>query len=82
MTSIILVIIGLAAAYGISLRLSPTWPCGRCQGKGARQDFLRPKAAGRCRHCGGTGRKPRLGVRLLMPGTYKQMNSGNHGRHY
>lgn len=58
---------GLAVAlYVRSLRLHPWRPCRRPMCKsGRRTDALWAYAWGPCRSCGGSGRRLRLGCRLL-----------------
>lgn len=63
-----LVLLGIAAwagGYALSLRIHPYTRCGKCQG-GRVRGRVYSRSFGLCRHCGGTGRKPRLGVRLFV----------------
>ena len=63
-------------AYAVSLRLHPWAPCRKCDGGGKSRDAVWKKAHGTCRACGGRGRHPRLGIRVLQPGRARRMNSG------
>jgi hypothetical protein len=53
-----------AAAYVVSLHRHPWVPCRWCKG-GRTTDTVWTRAFGDCPHCGGRGRKYRLGVRML-----------------
>jgi DnaJ-class molecular chaperone len=59
----IVIIIGIVAAVGyyISLRIHPLTKCRVCNGGGSVYTY----AQRRCRKCGGTGRRDRLGVKLF-----------------
>jgi hypothetical protein len=64
----LLVIAAVAAvSYYISLKLWPWRNCGRCRGSG-RNIGSTAKRYGRCRKCGGIGRRPRLGARAANQG--------------
>lgn len=65
-----------AAVYGTSLRLHPWTPCRACDGSGKSRDAMWKKAHGTCRACGGRGRHPRLGVRILQPGRARRLAAG------
>jgi DnaJ-class molecular chaperone len=65
-----------AAAYLTSLRVHPWAPCRKCEGGGKSRDAVWRRAHGTCRACGGRGRHPRLGVRVLQPGRARQMTTG------
>jgi hypothetical protein len=65
-----------AAVYGVSLRLHPWAPCRRCSGGGRSRDRVWRKAHGTCRACGGRGRHPRFGVRVLTPGRARRLTEG------
>ena len=62
-----------AAAYAVSLRIRPWWPCGPCDGTGKTRDRIWRKASGTCPKCGGRGRRPRLGIRVLQPARARAM---------
>lgn len=64
MITLILVAAVLAVAYRVSLALWPYTACGRCAGSGRNAGSNR-RRWGACRVCGGSGRKERLGVRVL-----------------
>ena len=70
------VIAAAAAAYLISLRIRPWWPCRACEGSGKTRDRIWKQAIGTCPKCGGRGRQPRLGVRILTPGRHKRLTAG------
>jgi hypothetical protein len=72
----------IAVVYVVSLYVSPYTRCGRCRGRQQHDDRIWKGAFGLCWACGGSGRKPRLGVRLLRPATYKAIRSGRHKRNY
>ncbi len=65
---IIIVIIGVIAgfSYYVSLKAHPLTKCKVCDGRARHYSSTYPNAFRRCRKCGGTGRKDRLGVRLFM----------------
>jgi hypothetical protein len=65
-----------AAAYAVSLRIRPWWPCRACKGSGKTRDRIWTKATGTCPRCGGRGRRPRLGIRVLQPGRARQLEAG------
>ena len=52
------------AGYYVSLKVWPEKNCKRCNG-GGRNRGSNAKRSGRCKPCAGTGRKPRLGTRML-----------------
>ncbi|TKG66193.1 hypothetical protein [Prauserella endophytica] len=60
----VLVALALIALYVIACIIWPFAPCGRCNGAGR---FRSPsgKAWRACRRCRGSGRKERLGRKLL-----------------
>jgi hypothetical protein len=66
----------LAAAYAVSLRIHPWAPCRSCKGSGKSRDAVWKTAFGTCRACGGRGRRPRAGVRVLQPGRARQLAAG------
>ena len=69
-----------AAYYGWSLRVHPWIPCWRCHGRGSHRDRVFRNARGSCKRCGGRGRLPRLGIRVLTPARAKAMTAprGSH----
>lgn len=69
-----------AAAYLVSLRLRPWWPCRACRGAGKTGGRIWRRASGTCPKCGGRGRRPRLGVRVLNPERARQLQAarGTH----
>ncbi len=76
MTALVLLVLaaaGIAAGgYLASLWLHPWAPCQRCDG-GRKPDPVWKQAYGTCRSCGGRGRKPRTGVRILQPGRARKL---------
>lgn len=52
------------AGYRVSLWIWPQTYCRRCSGKGRNAGSTR-RRFGACGKCGGSGRKPRLGNRVL-----------------
>jgi hypothetical protein len=65
---VIIVVIGIMAAIGyyVSLKTHPLTKCKVCNGSARHFGTTYTTAFRRCRKCGGTGRKDRLGVRLFM----------------
>ena len=64
---IIIVGIIFLIGYYLSLKAYPFTNCNYCKGRGKFNGTgLYSYAHGRCRKCGGTGRKDRLGVRLFI----------------
>lgn len=64
----LLIIAAIAAGcYLVSLKPWPWTYCRRCQGGGRNPGSSR-KRFGLCRACDGTGRKKRLGARILERG--------------
>ncbi len=63
---VVLIVVALACGLGyyVSLRIWPETFCRRCNGGGRNAGSSR-KRFGKCGRCGGTGRKPRLGTRML-----------------
>lgn len=56
-----LIVLGLVAAYGLFTLVSPTKACGACQRYRGRP----------CPRCKGTGRRFRIGARLVHRGAVK-----------
>lgn len=52
------------ACWRISLRLHPFAPCRRCEGGGKNVGSNRQRW-GYCKHCDGSGRRERFGLRLF-----------------
>ncbi len=78
---IVLAVVIAGGYYAWSLRVHPWVRCRArgCKG-GSRRDRVFKGAYGACRHCGGRGRKPRLGIRVLTPARAKAMTApkGSH----
>jgi len=62
--AVLLVALVLVVGYYASLRIWPETFCRKCEGGGRNAGSTRQRF-GRCRACGGSGRKPRLGTRML-----------------
>jgi DnaJ-class molecular chaperone len=73
-----LVIIVLIAGFGylVSLRVHPLRRCPVCKMQGRHFGSVYSYAYRRCRACGGTGRKDRLGAKIFFGGTN---NTGVYG---
>lgn len=76
----LLIVIVLAAAFAavtylISLRVHPWRRCLRCKGAGRTRARVWRGAFGSCPRCGGKGRKPRLGIRVLDPGRARELTA-------
>lgn len=65
MVYFILLIIVVVAGYFVSLRIHPLTKCGLCKGTGRHNGSVYTYAQRRCRRCGGTGRRERLGKRFF-----------------
>jgi tRNA(Ile2) C34 agmatinyltransferase TiaS len=78
--SLFLAIAIIVAVYLISLGVHPWWSCPRCGGSEVSQG--RGRSHGRCLRCRGRGRYPRIGVRVLAPGTARKMLEGKEGRFF
>lgn len=61
---ILVVVIGVGILYRISLALWPYTACRGCSGAGTNAGSNR-KRFGDCGRCGGSGRRDRLGTKLL-----------------
>jgi hypothetical protein len=79
----LLAVTGCLGSYLVSLALLPQRRCRWCKGSKVREDtrFWRG-AIGTCWLCGGSGKRIRWGVILLMRGTYKAIKAGEHGRNF
>lgn len=64
MATLILLIACVVAVWAVGLLLWPFCPCGRCGGSG-KNTGSNGKRWGTCRRCKGTGRRLRLGARLM-----------------
>jgi DnaJ-class molecular chaperone len=70
---IVLIAVG---GYFLSLRIHPLRRCHFCKGSPGRHwGGVYGYGFRRCRHCGGMGRKDRLGTRIFFGGTG---NTGNY----
>ena len=70
MAALILIVLIAGAGYLISLRIHPLRRCPMCKATPGRH-FGSVYGYGyrRCRACGGTGRKDRLGAKIFFGGT-------------
>jgi hypothetical protein len=83
MTALALVAVLAVVAYGFSLWRHPYRPCWRCHGSKGHEDTTAWTGTfGRCRICGGSGRRIRWGVVLFRRGTYRAIKAGKKGRNY
>jgi len=64
MVVLVLLLIVVVGGYLVSLRLFPLTYCRTCGGSRRSPGSSRKRFA-MCRSCGGTGRKRRLGARLM-----------------
>ncbi|HVX44904.1 MAG TPA: hypothetical protein VHC49_13520 [Mycobacteriales bacterium] len=55
----------LIVGYVLSLFLHPQTSCRACSGRGRNRGFVYRYSIGACGRCGGSGRKERLGTRVL-----------------
>jgi hypothetical protein len=62
---IVAAVIIAALAYYFSLRIWPYGPCLRCIGHAGKNRGSNRRRWGRCKRCGGSGQRIRLGARLL-----------------
>ncbi len=62
---VIVAVVAAAAVYLIRCRLFPYGPCRSCAGRRGRSVGSTARAWGRCRSCGGTGERLRLGARVF-----------------
>jgi DnaJ-class molecular chaperone len=65
---LILVVLAVAG-YLFSLRIHPLTKCRVCNASGRHFGAIYTYGHRRCRACGGTGRKDRLGAKLFYGGT-------------
>jgi hypothetical protein len=67
----VLLVIGVVAVAGylLSVRVHPLTKCKVCSGNARHFGTVYTTAFRRCRACGGTGRKDRLGAKLFFGGT-------------
>lgn len=59
-----LVAVGSPVTYVISCRIWPYAPCKGCEGRPGRNPGSNRQRWGTCRHCGGSGKRERFGVRF------------------
>ena len=69
MTALIVIALIAGAGYVVSVRIHPLKRCPMCKSTGRRLGSVYPYAHRRCRACGGTGRKDRLGAKVFFGGT-------------
>ncbi len=76
MTALIVIVLIAGTGYLISVRLHPLKRCPMCKSTGRHFGSVYTYAHRRCRACGGTGRKDRLGAKVFFGGT---KNTGYFG---
>jgi len=69
MTALIVIVLVAGAGYLISVRIHPLKRCPMCKSTGRHFGGVYAYAHRRCRACGGTGRKDRLGAKVFFGGT-------------
>ena len=69
MTALIVIVLIAGAGYLISVRIHPLKRCPMCKSTGRHFGGVYTYAHRRCRACGGTGRKDRLGTKVFFGGT-------------
>jgi DnaJ-class molecular chaperone len=74
-TLIVIALIG-GLGYLVSLRIHPLRRCPVCKMTGRHYGSVYSYGYRRCRACGGTGRKDRLGAKIFFGGTN---NTGIYG---
>ena len=76
MTVVIIIALIVGASYLVSLRIHPLRRCPVRKSTGRHFGSLYTGSYRRCRACGGTGRKDRLGTKVFFGGTN---NTGIYG---
>ena len=71
MAAFIVIALIAGAGYLISLRIHPLKRCPVCKMTGRHFGAIYSYGYRRCRACGGTGRKDRLGAKIFFGGTGK-----------
>ena len=71
MAALIVIALIAGAGYLISLRIHPLKRCPVCKMTGRHFGAIYSYGYRRCRACGGTGRKERLGAKIFFGGTGK-----------
>lgn len=71
MAALIVIALIAGAGYLISLRIHPLKRCPVCKMTGRHFGAIYSYGYRRCRACGGTGRKDRLGAKIFFGGTGK-----------
>jgi DnaJ-class molecular chaperone len=63
----VLIVIAIVAAFGyyVSLRIHPFVKCWLCKGTGRHFGSIYQYSHRKCRKCGGSGRRDRLGTRFI-----------------
>ena len=65
----VVIVVMAAIGYLISLRIHPLTKCRVCNATGRHFGSFYGYSHRRCRKCGGTGRKDRLGAKVFFGGT-------------
>lgn len=76
MAALVVIALLVAIGYFVSLRIHPLRRCPTCKMQGRHFGSVYSYSYRRCRACGGTGRKDRLGTKIFFGGTG---NSGIYG---
>jgi DnaJ-class molecular chaperone len=71
MAALIVIALIAGGGYLISLRIHPLKRCPVCKMTGRHRGAIYSYGYRRCRACGGTGRKDRLGAKIFFGGTSK-----------
>jgi hypothetical protein len=66
---VVLVIAIVAVSYIVSTRIHPLRKCPTCNMSGRHAGSMYTGSFRRCRRCGGSGRRDRIGTRVFWGGT-------------
>ncbi len=67
--AVIVIIVMAVVGYLVSLKIHPLTKCRVCNATGRHFGSVFTTSHRRCRKCGGTGRKDRLGSKVFFGGT-------------
>lgn len=67
--AVIVIIVMAVVGYLVSLKIHPLTKCRVCNATGRHFGSVFTTSHRRCRKCGGTGRKDRLGAKVFFGGT-------------
>lgn len=83
MAAVLVISAVITGAYWYSVWRRPYRPCWRCNGRKANVSTRWWRGTyGRCHVCNGSGDRLRWGVRVLTPGAYRAIRSGQKGKNY